>query len=77
MAVISQDVGQAQDTIHLQMERRDFLMYLERDGTASYDSNEAEPTPLILQVQLSLLRIGHTPCGARESLRMNDLKLGT
>lgn len=76
VAVISQDIGQAQDTIHLQMERRNFLVYLERDGTTSYDSNEAEPTPLILQVQISLLRTVHTPCGSRESLRMNDLKLG-
>lgn len=76
MAVIRQDVGQAQDTIHLQMETRDILVYLERDGATAYDSNEAEPTPLILRDQLSLLRTVHTPCGARESLSMNDLQLG-
>lgn len=76
VAVICQDVGQAQDTIHLQMETGTVLVDLEKDGATVYDSNEAEPTPLILRDHLSLLRTVHTPCGARKSRSMNDLQLG-
>lgn len=63
VAVISQDVGQAQDTVHLQMERKNFLVYLERESATACDSHETEPTPL------TLLRRAHTPYGVRENMR--------
>lgn len=38
VAIISQDVRQAQDTIHLQTQRKNFLVYLERENITACDS---------------------------------------
>lgn len=40
VALISQDVSQAQDTVHLQMERKKFLVCLEREHVTACDSHE-------------------------------------